>query len=50
MRKVMFQKWNMASALAAACTNHLTYIIGNSRSAGGLRFDLLLPIATGAVD
>ena len=46
--EVMIQKWNMASALAPTCTDHLTYIIGNSRSAGGLRFGLL-PIAIGAL-
>ena len=40
MSEVMIQMWNTASSLAATCTDHLTYIIGNSRarSAGGLRF------------
>ena len=46
--EVMIQKWNTASSLhtlAATCTDHLAYIIRNSRSAGGLRFGLL-PVAT----
>ena len=32
MSEVMIQKWNTASSLplAATCTDHLTYIIGNS--------------------
>ena len=46
MSAVMIQKLITASALAATCTDHLTYIIGNSRSVGDLRFGLLvLPMA-----
>ena len=46
MSEVMIQKWHTASSLARAkCTDHFTYIIGNSCLAGGLRFGLL-PIAT----
>ena len=48
MSEVMIQKWNTASSLAATCTDHLTCIISNSRSADGLRFGLL-PIATCAL-
>ena len=49
MSEVMILKWNMASSLAVTCTDHLTYIISNSRSADGLRFGLLLVATCGLV-